>query len=100
MTWIEACSLVLLVSGSLFFVAGTVGLLRFPDAFTRLHAVTKADNIGLGLLVVGLVLQTTSWYAAFKLLFVWFLVLLASSTACHLVARASLRRGIQPWRAP
>ena len=100
MTWIEACSLVLLLSGSLFFVAGTVGLLRFPDSFTRLHAVTKADNVGLGLLVVGLVLQATSWYAALKLLFVWLLVLVASSTACHLIARASLQRGIRPWRAP
>lgn len=99
MTWIEACSSVLLVSGSLFFLAGTIGLLRFPDAFTRLHAVTKADNVGLGLLVVGLVLQAISWYAALKLLLVWLLVLVASSTACHLVARASLQRGIQPWRA-
>jgi multicomponent Na+:H+ antiporter subunit G len=100
MMWVEACSVVLLIGGSLFFVAGTVGLLRFPDSFTRLHAVTKADNLGLGLLVAGLILQTTSWYAALKLLSVWLLVLVASSTACHLVARAALRSGIQPWRNP
>ena len=40
--------------GALFFLAGTVGLLRFPDALTRLHALTKADNLGLGLVVLGL----------------------------------------------
>lgn len=98
MTWIEALSVVFLISGSLFFIAGTVGLLRFPDSFTRLHAVTKADNLGLGLLVVGLCLQAASWHAALKLVFVWVLVLVSSATACHLVARAALRKGIQPWR--
>ena len=100
MTWVEAASTVLLASGSLFFAAGTVGLLRFPDAFTRLHAVTKADNLGLGLLVVGLILRAASWHAAVKLLSVWLLVLVASSTACHLIARAALRRGIEPWKEP
>ena len=98
MTWIEALSALFLISGSLFFIAGTVGLLRFPDSFTRLHAVTKADNLGLGLLVVGLSLQAASWHAVLKLVFVWVLVLVASATACHLVARAALRNGIQPWR--
>ena len=37
-----------------FFFAGTVGLLRFPDSLSRLHALTKADNLGLGLIVLGL----------------------------------------------
>jgi multicomponent Na+:H+ antiporter subunit G len=41
-------------AGALFFMAGTVGLLRFPDTLTRLHALTKADNLGLGLVVLGL----------------------------------------------
>ncbi len=100
MTWIEALSVLFLISGSLFFIAGTIGLLRFPDSFTRLHAVTKADNLGLGLLVIGLVLQAASWQTALKLLLVWVLVLIASATACHLIAREALRRGIQPWRKP
>ena len=41
-------------AGAFFFIAGTVGLLRFPDTLTRLHALTKADNLGLGLVVLGL----------------------------------------------
>jgi monovalent cation/proton antiporter MnhG/PhaG subunit len=40
--------------GVFFFLAGTVGLLRFPDTLTRLHALTKADNLGLGLIMLGL----------------------------------------------
>lgn len=100
MTWIEPASAVVLATGSVFFIAGSVGLLRFPDTFTRLHAVTKADNLGLGLLIAGLILRAASWQAAVKLLSVWLLVLLASSTACHLIARAALRRGIAPWEKP
>jgi len=88
----------LILSGMPFFLAGTVGLLRFPDVFTRLHAVTKADNLGLGLVVLGLLLQADSWEGAARLIFIWLLVLVGSATACHLVARAALRRGVRPWR--
>lgn len=94
----ELLSAVLLIAGSLFFMAGTVGLLRFPDVYTRLHALTKADNVGLGLIVAGLVLQAPSWEVAGKLLLIWLLVLVASASACHLVARTALERGVTPWR--
>lgn len=88
----------LLVSlGAFFFIAGTVGLLRFPDVYTRLHALTKADNLGLGLLVAGLALQASSWLDVARLLLIWFLVMLASASVAHLVARAALRKGIEPW---
>ena len=80
------------VAGAFFFLAGTVGLLRFPDAFTRLHALTKADNLGLGLIVVGLLPQVDSASAALKLVCIWLLVLLSSGTASQLVARALRQR--------
>ena len=84
---------VLLVSaGAFFFLAGTVGLLRFPDTLTRLHALTKADNLGLGLVVIGLLPQTGGLYAA-KLVGVWLLVLVASSAVSQLIGRAA-RRGM------
>ena len=67
----------LLIIGGLFFLAGTLGLLRFPDVFTRLHALTKADNVGLGLTVAGLAVQAESWAVAGKLLLIWALVLYA-----------------------
>ncbi|UHD14388.1 monovalent cation/H(+) antiporter subunit G [Thiocapsa bogorovii] len=97
MSILDVVSTGLLVLGGGFFLAGTVGLLRFPDVYTRLHALTKADNLGLGLIVAGLAVQAESWAAAGKLALIWLLVLVASAFACHLVARAALRRGIRPW---
>jgi len=94
----EFLTLILILAGAGFFLAGTVGLLRFPDVYTRLHALTKADNVGLGLVVAGLVLQAESWAAMGKLLLVWLLVLLASASVAHLVARTALRKGIRPWK--
>jgi len=88
----------LLIAGAIFFLAGTVGLLRFPDVFTRLHALTKADNVGLGLMVAGLAVQAESWAAVGKLLLIWLLVLLAGASVAHLVARGRLQRGIKPWK--
>jgi multicomponent Na+:H+ antiporter subunit G len=82
------------LASAFFFVAGTVGLLRFPDLYTRLHALTKADNLGLGLAVIGLAIRSGSLAVTAKLLVVWLLALLASSTSCHLVARAARREGV------
>ncbi len=90
-------TIVLTLLGAVFFIAGTVGLLRFPDVYTRLHALTKADNLGLGLIVVGLAFQTPSWLVAFKLLLMWILVLIAGATSCYAVANAAMRMGMRPW---
>ena len=98
MTLIDIFSLILLITGALFFLAGTLGLLRFPDVYTRLHALTKADNLGLGLMVAGLALQAESWAVAGKLLLIWILVLLAGASVAHLIARGALHRGIRFWK--
>lgn len=90
MLW-DAVSVVSILGGCFFFLAGTVGLLRFPDVYSRLHALTKADNLGLGLIVMGLIPQTGSWIASLKMLLVWGLALIASVCAAHVVARAALR---------
>ena len=71
MTPADYLTVVLLVAGGVFFLAGTIGLLRFPDVYTRLHALTKADNVGLGLIVAGLAIQASSWAAVVKLLLIW-----------------------------
>jgi multicomponent Na+:H+ antiporter subunit G len=77
-------------AGAFFFLAGTVGLLRFPDSLTRLHALTKADNLGLGLVVIGLLPQVGSLRGGLKLVCVWLLVLLAGSAVSQLIASATL----------
>jgi multicomponent Na+:H+ antiporter subunit G len=79
-------------AGACFFVAGTAGLLRFPDALTRLHALTKVDNLGLGLIVLGLLPHAGGVLAALKLLIVWLLVQLSGAIVSQLIA-GFVRRG-------
>lgn len=100
MSPIDFLSAALVLGGAAFFFAGTVGMLRFPDVFSRLHALTKGDNVGLGLTVLGLAVRAESLAVVGKLFLIWMLVLLAGATASHLIARSSLRRGIKPWTAP
>jgi len=88
---------ILVAVGAVFFVAGTVGLLRFPDVYTRLHALSKADNLGLGLIVLGLAVSADRALDVVHLALVWLLVLLASATSAHLIARRALHRGEKPW---
>jgi len=91
MTGFEMLGGALLVIGLGFFAAGTVGMLRFPDAFTRLHALTKADNLGLALTALGTGMLAWTWSAAVKLALIWGLVALASATSGHLIAAHALR---------
>jgi multicomponent Na+:H+ antiporter subunit G len=90
--------LALLVIGTLFYCAGTIGLLRFPDVYTRLHALTKADNLGLGCLLAGLALRAETLAAAIKLLLIWPLALAASAAVGYAIARRADALGIAPWR--
>jgi multicomponent Na+:H+ antiporter subunit G len=85
---LDVCSVLAVLAGGFFFFVGSLGLLRFPDAFTRLHALTKADNLGLGLVVLGLLPQMGSWFAGLKVLSIWLLVLLSASIVSQLIARA------------
>jgi multicomponent Na+:H+ antiporter subunit G len=90
---LDLFSMAVIGAGVFFFLAGTVGLLRFPDALSRLHALTKADNLGLGLIVLGLLPRSTSLLVALKLVAVWALVQLAGATAAQLIGRAVRRKG-------
>lgn len=89
----EWAALVFLVAGVGFFAAGSIGLLRLPDLHSRLHALTKADNLGLGLLAVGLALRDGGLVTGIKLLLIWLLVMAASAASSYLIAEQALRRG-------
>jgi len=93
---LDVFSIAAIVAGAFFYLAGTVGLLRFPDAYTRLHALTKADNLGLVLVVVGLLPQVGSVLAALKLILVWLLVMLSSAAVSQLIARSARRQDARP----
>jgi multicomponent Na+:H+ antiporter subunit G len=90
---IDLFSVAAISAGVFFFVAGTVGLLRFPDPLSRLHALTKADNLGVGLIVVGLLPRAESLLAALMLVAIWALVQLAGATVAQLIGRAVRRKG-------
>lgn len=91
----NAFTILMVVAGCFFFVAGTVGLLRFPDSLCRLHALTKADNLGLGLIVLGLLAQAGSLQTCLKLVAIWALVQLASASASQIVARIAYRADLE-----
>jgi multicomponent Na+:H+ antiporter subunit G len=94
--FLDLWTIVCVVAGAFFFFAGTVGLLRFPDSLTRLHALTKADNLGLGLVVLGLLPQVDSVPAGLKIVGIWLLVLLSGATAAQWIARTLRDSGPGP----
>ncbi|EGV28225.1 Na+/H+ antiporter subunit [Thiorhodococcus drewsii AZ1] len=84
-------SVVSILLGAFFFLVGTLGLIRLPDLFSRLHALTKTDNLGLGLVILGLLPWVPDLFHALKLVLIWLLVLLAGATGSHLIAKRALR---------
>lgn len=97
MSWLlDLWTTICVTSGVIFFLAGKVGLLRFPDVFSRLHALTKADNLGLGLIVVGLLPQSDTVASGLKLVAVWLLAQVSAATASRLIAGAVHRDRASP----
>ena len=89
----DIMTVVCVSAGAFFFLAGTIGLLRFPDTLTRLHALTKADNLGLGFVVLGLLPQAGGLRDGLKLISIWVLALLAGATVSQLIARTARQGG-------
>jgi multicomponent Na+:H+ antiporter subunit G len=94
MNLLEWLSVTLALIGGVFFLAGTAGLLRFPDLHSRIHALTKADNLGLGFIAAGLIVQAGSVSVAAKILLIWLLALLASATSGYLIANSAAHEEI------
>ena len=93
------------ISGGLFFiVVGSIGVLRFPDVYTRLHASGMTDTMGAGLVLVGLSFQSGlsfesgAWLITVRLLMIWAFLLFTSPIATHAVARAALHGKGEPIR--
>ena len=79
-------------AGAILFLAGTLGLIRFPDTLSRVHALSKADNLGLGLVVLGLLPQAAGTAGALKLICIWLLAQLSAATVSQLIAGVVHRR--------
>jgi multicomponent Na+:H+ antiporter subunit G len=93
---INLLSSILIVAGLFFCLAGSIGLLRLPDIYSRLHALTKADNLGLGLLIFGIAIHAQDLLTALKLLLIWLALLAASAASAQMIARHALRCETRP----
>lgn len=92
----DAISWACIVAGGAFCIIGGVGLVRMPSFFTRMHAASLIDTLGAGLILLGLVIQAGFTLVAVKLAMIGVLLLFASPTATHALAKAALARGIDP----
>jgi multicomponent Na+:H+ antiporter subunit G len=88
----------LLAAGAFFVLSGGVGLLRFPDFYTRMHAAGVTDSAGAGLILLGLLLRVGDWQTAVRLLIIMFFMILTTPTATHVLAQAARRDGVPTLR--
>ena len=85
-------------NGIFFFLVGTLGLIRLPDVYTRLHAGTKCDTLGAGSILFALAVYERFSVNGLKMIVLAFLVMVMSSTTGHAISRAAYKVGIMPWR--
>ena len=104
MLLLEIVASLLLLAGLFFFIVGTVGLLRMPDVYTRMHATTKCETLGVSLIMTGIVLGEGFSWLALKLALIVVFIWLTTPTAAHAIARAAFdtheisRSDIPHWR--
>lgn len=97
MNWLaDVISWACIVAGGLFCVIGAVGMVRMPSFFTRMHAASLIDTLGAGLILLGLMIQAGFTLVTVKLAMMGVLLLFASPTATHALAKAALARGVDP----
>jgi multicomponent Na+:H+ antiporter subunit G len=89
-------AVVLLLVGSLLSAVAALGILRFPDVYTRLHAASKAGPLGAGLILLGVAFAAGDWAIAVRCVLGFLFLILTSPVSAHLLARAALRSGTAP----
>ena len=98
-TLLDILSFLALTAGGVFYVIGAVGMNRMPEVFTRMHAVSVSDTLGVGLLVLGMLLQAGFTLVAAKLIFIVLVLWTSGAVATHALARAALHDGERPLLA-
>ncbi|MDA0311950.1 MAG: monovalent cation/H(+) antiporter subunit G [Gemmatimonadetes bacterium] len=105
-TVLDYASWASILGGLFFMVVGTIGVLRLPDVFTRLHAAGMTDTMGAGLLILGMSFQTvvgimhgetSYWSVLIRLVFVYAFLMFTSPISTHALARAAIVSGLEPW---
>ncbi len=104
MAWQDVVSWISILGGLFFIVVGSIGVLRFPDVYTRLHAAGMTDTMGAGLVLIGLAFQSGfafesgGWLITVRLLMIWAFLLFTSPIGTHALARAALHGKVEPIR--
>ncbi|MFU8876984.1 MAG: monovalent cation/H(+) antiporter subunit G [Wenzhouxiangellaceae bacterium] len=93
---LQVLSWVFLLTGGLFGIIGGIGLLRFPDFYTRLHAAGITDTLCALLIVAGLIIQAGLGLASLKLALILLFLLFTAPTATHALAHAAMVDGVEP----
>ena len=98
MAWADVVSWVCIVTGLFFILVGSIGLIRLPDVYTRLHAAGMTDTMGAGLLLIGLSFQAGLTLITVRLLLIWAFLLFTSPIGTHALARAAVHGKVEPIR--
>ena len=93
---VDVVSAALMLAGSVFIVIGGVGLVRFPDFFTRLHATGVGETLGTWLVLLALLLQSGWSMVSVKLVMIFLLLAITGPTATHALAKSALHGGLKP----
>ncbi|MGI6145277.1 MAG: monovalent cation/H(+) antiporter subunit G [Clostridia bacterium] len=93
----QIVALIFLISGFFFIVVTAIGVIRFPDFYTRLHAAGKGDTLGIGLFIIGLAIYNGFNLLSFKLLLIVLFIFIANPIGCHAISRAAYKAGLKPW---
>ena len=93
---LDALSWLFLMGGAVFLLIGGIGVIRMPDFYTRMHAASLTDTLGMGLIIIGLMLQAGWTLVLFKLFLILVFMLFTSPTAAHALGRAALVSNITP----
>jgi multicomponent Na+:H+ antiporter subunit G len=94
----DAIALIFMLGGLFFFSTGTLGLLRFPDVYTRMHAAGKSDTLGAQLMLIGVAIAHGWNMTSVKLILIFGFLMLANPTATHAMIRAAKNSGEALWK--
>lgn len=97
MSLLDVASGLLLLAGSLFVLTGGIGLLRFPDFYTRTHATGLTDSAGATLVLLGLLLQAPGPESGIRLVLIMLFMLITGPTATYALANAARNDGLPVW---
>jgi multicomponent Na+:H+ antiporter subunit G len=95
---LESLSILLMCLGAAFMTLGSIGIIKMPDFFRRLHAVSMSDTLGIILFTAGMLVHYGLGLMSFKLLVIFLLMCITNPVGSHALARAAYLSGMKPWR--